>query len=148
RVGVDLEYSRVFNVIVPQWEGVHDAAELATQTAQDAADLVATAQTDVQQAADQAAQSVLQDLQAQVLAAETARGQAQAAQTAAEEARGGAEAAADQTDVQPASPTGTGIVRLTGDLGGTATAPTVPGLAGKANTTHTHTAVQISDATS
>lgn len=32
----------------------------------------------------------------------------------------------------------TGGVRLTGDFGGTATSPTVPGLAGKANTSHTH----------
>jgi hypothetical protein len=31
-----------------------------------------------------------------------------------------------------------GIVRLAGDLGGTADSPTVPGLAGKANTSHTH----------
>lgn len=36
------------------------------------------------------------------------------------------------------SPTQTGIVRLTGDLGGTATAPTVPGLAGKADSGHAH----------
>lgn len=41
-----------------------------------------------------------------------------------------------------------GIVRLAGDLGGTAASPTVPGLAGKAATVHTHTASQISDATS
>lgn len=31
-----------------------------------------------------------------------------------------------------------GVVQLAGDLGGTADAPTVPGLAGKANTSHTH----------
>lgn len=31
-----------------------------------------------------------------------------------------------------------GIVQLTGDLGGTAASPTVPGLAGKSNTGHTH----------
>lgn len=31
-----------------------------------------------------------------------------------------------------------GIVRLAGDLGGTASSPTVPGLAGKANTSHSH----------
>lgn len=37
-----------------------------------------------------------------------------------------------------------GIVQLAGDLGGTAAAPTVPGLAGKANTSHTHA---ISDVT-
>lgn len=42
------------------------------------------------------------------------------------------------TNLYSASPTQTGIVRLTGDLGGTATAPTVPGLAGKSDTGHTH----------
>lgn len=36
-----------------------------------------------------------------------------------------------------------GVVQLTGDLGGTAASPTVPGLAGKANTTHTHAASDI-----
>lgn len=40
-----------------------------------------------------------------------------------------------------------GTVQLAGDLGGTATAPTVPGLAGKANASHTHTAANISDST-
>lgn len=38
-----------------------------------------------------------------------------------------------------------GIVQLSGDLGGTATNPTVPGLAGKANTLHTHTVSQVTD---
>lgn len=65
-----------------------------------------------------------------------------------------------------ATTTAKGIVQLAGDLGGTAASPTVPGLAakanqattytktevdtslsGKANTTHTHTASQISDST-
>jgi hypothetical protein len=40
-----------------------------------------------------------------------------------------------------------GIVKLAGDLGGTAELPTVPGLAGKAATVHTHTAAQITDFT-
>lgn len=43
-----------------------------------------------------------------------------------------------------ASSSNKGIIQLTGDLGGSATAPTVPGLAGKANTNHTHA---ISDVT-
>lgn len=38
----------------------------------------------------------------------------------------------------------TGGLRLTGDLGGTATAPTVPGLAGKAATAHAHTTTEVS----
>lgn len=46
-----------------------------------------------------------------------------------------------------ATTTTKGVVQLAGDLGGTATAPTVPGLAGKANSTHTHTAATISDLT-
>jgi len=40
-----------------------------------------------------------------------------------------------------------GIVQLAGDLGGTAAAPTVPGLAGKANTSHTHAAGDITSGT-
>jgi hypothetical protein len=36
-----------------------------------------------------------------------------------------------------------GIVQLTGDLGGTASSPTVPGLAGKASTSHTHVTTDI-----
>lgn len=40
--------------------------------------------------------------------------------------------------VSDATTTTKGVVRLAGDLGGTAAAPTVPGLAGKAATTHTH----------
>lgn len=40
--------------------------------------------------------------------------------------------------IADASPSVKGIVQLSGDLGGTAASPTVPGLAGKANTAHTH----------
>jgi hypothetical protein len=40
-----------------------------------------------------------------------------------------------------------GVVRLTGDLGGTASSPTVPGLAGKANASHTHAAGDITTGT-
>ena len=36
-----------------------------------------------------------------------------------------------------------GSIRLSGDLGGTAQAPTVPGLAGKADSVHTHTSSQV-----
>lgn len=42
-----------------------------------------------------------------------------------------------------ATTTAKGIVQLAGDLGGTAAAPTVPGLAGKANTSHTHSTAQV-----
>ena len=37
-----------------------------------------------------------------------------------------------------------GGIRLAGDLGGTAQAPTVPGLAGKADSVHTHEIEQVS----
>ena len=57
----------------------------------------------------------------------------------------------DTGDVGPPAPDATdttkGIVQLAGDLGGSAAAPTVPGLAGKANTVHTHVATDISDST-
>ena len=46
-----------------------------------------------------------------------------------------------------ATTTSKGVVQLAGDLGGTAAAPTVPGLAGKAATVHTHPAADISDST-
>ena len=46
-----------------------------------------------------------------------------------------------------ATTTTKGLVQLAGDLGGTAASPTVPGLAGKADTVHTHPASQISDST-
>lgn len=46
-----------------------------------------------------------------------------------------------------ANATTKGLVQLAGDLGGTAASPTVPGLAGKANTSHTHTATDISNST-
>ncbi len=42
-----------------------------------------------------------------------------------------------------ATTTSKGIVQLAGDLGGTAAAPTVPGLAGKAATVHTHSPADV-----
>lgn len=57
----------------------------------------------------------------------------------------------DTGDPGPPAPdadaTTKGILRLTGDLGGTADTPTVPGLAGKADAVHTHVATDISDST-
>lgn len=44
-----------------------------------------------------------------------------------------------------ATPSSKGIVQLAGDLSGTATAPTVPGLAGKANTVHTHAIADVTN---
>ncbi|MBF6399797.1 hypothetical protein IU438_28925 [Nocardia cyriacigeorgica] len=54
-----------------------------------------------------------------------------------------------QGAVGPPAPDATasvkGLVQLAGDLGGTAAAPTVPGLAGKAAAVHTHPATDIED---
>lgn len=47
-----------------------------------------------------------------------------------------------------ATTTSKGKVKLAGDLGGTADAPTVPGLAGKANSVHTHAESDITNLTS
>lgn len=38
-----------------------------------------------------------------------------------------------------------GIIQLSGDLGGTASSPLVPGLSGKADSVHTHTIAQLTD---
>lgn len=40
-----------------------------------------------------------------------------------------------------------GLVKLSGDLGGTADSPTVPGLAGKASSTHVHATSDITSGT-
>lgn len=54
---------------------------------------------------------------------------------------------ASSTVVSDATTSAKGIVQLAGDLAGTAAAPTVPGLAGKANTSHTHAATDIASGT-
>lgn len=52
---------------------------------------------------------------------------------------GGGDLSADRTlTVADATTGAVGVVQLAGDLGGTATSPTVPGLAGKAAAVHTH----------
>jgi len=52
---------------------------------------------------------------------------------------GGGNLSADRTiSIADASTTAKGVVQLAGDLAGTAAAPTVPGLAGKANSSHSH----------
>lgn len=57
----------------------------------------------------------------------------------------------DTGDEGPPAPDATdsvkGILQLTGDLGGTAASPTVPGLADKADLVHTHVATDITDST-
>jgi hypothetical protein len=54
---------------------------------------------------------------------------------------------ATSTVVSDATSSTKGIVQLANDLGGTAAAPTVPGLAGKANIVHTHAASDIASGT-
>ncbi len=49
--------------------------------------------------------------------------------------------------VSDATTSAKGVVQLAGDLAGTAAAPTVPGLAGKAATSHTHAAADITSGT-
>lgn len=138
RVGTDEPYARDFAVTVPQWEQqatAVQAAEDAQQAAEDARDRAETAannaQADVDAAALAAAQQVLSDLNQQLADAQQAASDASTDAGRAETAAARAEAAADVTDVQPADENTTGIVRLTGDLGGTATNPTVPRLADK-----------------
>lgn len=53
-----------------------------------------------------------------------------------------------QNDPTPDATTSTkGVVQLTGDLGGTAASPTVPGLAAKADASHAHAATDITSGT-
>lgn len=47
------------------------------------------------------------------------------------------------TSVADATGSSKGVIQLTGDLGGTAASPTVPGLSGKADTSHTHAAADV-----
>lgn len=138
RVGADMEHSRELPVVVPRWEeiGVYvDRAETAAtdaETARAAAQtIVANGQYNVDQAADDAAASVLAQTAANASTAVAAKNSAEAAKTSAEAAATRAENAADQADVQLASPTQVGIVKLAGDLAGTANVPTVPGLSAK-----------------
>ena len=138
RVGTDMDFSRELEVVVPVWQDQDTARDQAVAAATAALgyrdqtqNIKDSAQTNVQAAADAAAASVASQTQANATTATTQAGLAGQAKTAAELARDRAEAAAGVTDIQPASPTVTGIVRLAGDLAGTSTAPTVPGLASK-----------------
>lgn len=138
RVGTEEPFARNFAVTVPAWEDLGTAVTDAQQSAQEAgvdAQRAETAannvQADVDAAALAAANQVLADLNQQLLDAQAAAGSASTDAGRAEDAADRAEGAADVADVQPASATQTGIVRLKGDLSGTATAPTVPKLLDK-----------------
>ncbi|QKY79975.1 tail protein [Gordonia phage Clawz] len=138
RVGVSLELSREYPVVVPNWESINEAVAEAAASADSAAHDATRAETaadnaqaDVNAAANAAAQSVVNQLQNYVNQSGSNAQTAEDAADRAEDAATRAENAADVTDVQLASPTQVGILKLAGDLAGTADAPTVPALAQK-----------------
>ncbi|WNM68789.1 minor tail protein [Gordonia phage Soos] len=138
RVGTTVELSREYPVVVPPWREINDAVASAAASANAAnadADRAETAannaQADVNAAANAAAQSVVDQLQNYVNQSGSNAQTAEDAADRAESAATRAENAADVTDIQLASPTQVGILKLAGDLGGTADAPTVPALSGK-----------------
>lgn len=138
RVGVSVPLSREYPVVVPNWESINDSVAAAAQSAASAAadanraeTAADNAQADVNAAANAAAQSVVGQLQNYVNQSGSNAQTSTDAANRAESAATRAENAADQADVQLASPTQVGIVKLAGDLAGTAQTPTVPGLAEK-----------------
>jgi hypothetical protein len=120
--------------------------------AQDAADAAATSATAADQSADAAAAAVNSfDLSVgNVTTVPT--GQPATASVYGGPPAWSIDLGLPQGEVGPPAPDATasvkGILQLAGDLGGTAAAPTVPGLAGKAAAVHTHAAADISDSTS
>lgn len=135
-----------------------DAASLSSTAAADSALLAgksaAAAEVsagNAQDAADEAADDVRSTLQGFVTsataskdAAKTSETNAKASEDAARQsAMDAAEAVA--SGVADATADSKGKLRLSGDLGGTADAPTVPGLAGKSNTGHTHSSAEVDD---
>ena len=124
------------------------AAQSASAAAGSASDAQASAAAAAQSegvaatAATDAADGVRSELSGLV---STASGHADdAAGSAAAAAQSAQDAASVVADGVPdASTTMKGKVKLAGDLAGTADAPTVPGLAGKANTSHTHAVADV-----
>lgn len=122
------------------------AAQTGAEAAKAAAAGSATAAKD---AATNAAAEVRTDLSGLTERAETAASAAKGSQTAAKtsetKAAEYAAAAAEvvSTGVPDATDANKGAIKLAGDLAGTADAPTVPGLAGKADTAHTHAAADV-----
>jgi hypothetical protein len=121
------------------------SASAAAGSASDAqASAAAAAQSEgvAATAATDAADGVRSELSGLV---NTASGHADdAAGSAAAAAQSAQDAASVVSDGVPdASTTMKGKVQLAGDLGGTADAPTVPGLAGKANASHVHAVADV-----
>ena len=124
------------------------AAQSASAAAGSASDAQASAAAAAQSegvaatAAADAADGVRSELSGLVSAASGhADDAADSAAAAAQSAQDAASVVAD--GVPDASTTMKGKVQLAGDLGGTADAPTVPGLARKANASHTHAVADV-----
>lgn len=118
-----------------------DAQESATN-AQASAAAASQSEGVAATAATDAANGVRSELSGLV---STASGHADAAASSAAAAAQSAQDAASVVSdgVPDASTSMKGKVKLAGDLGGTADAPTVPGLAEKANTSHTHAVTDV-----
>ena len=133
-----------------------DAAALSSTAAADSALLAgqSAAAADVsagnaQDAADEAANDVRVTLQGFVASATASKDAAAVSETNA----AASEDAARQSAIDAAEAVASGVadatadskgkLRLAGDLGGTADAPTVPGLAGKADVGHTHVTADV-----
>lgn len=133
-----------------------DAAALSSTAAADSALLsgqnAAAAEVsagNAQDAADEAADDVRSTLSGFVTAASASKDAAKTSETNA----AGSAAAALQSEINAAEAVSSGVpdatseskgkLRLAGDLGGTADAPTVPGLADKSDKTHTHTSGEV-----
>lgn len=148
----DTAWTARSNAIAAKNEAVaaQSAAETAREQAEEHAGYAADSCSQAQDAATNAAadvraelNSIKSDAQSAASASATSAGQSA---DSAEQARLSAESAAEvvSSGVPDATTTIKGKVKLAGDLGGSAEAPTVPGLAQKAALSHSHT---ISDVT-
>jgi len=147
----DTAWTARSNALTAKNEAVE--AQTAAQTAQAKAEEHAGSAADscsqAQDAATNAADDVRGELQglrteAQTAATASATSAGESADSA-EQARLSAESAAEavSSGVADATPTIKGKLKLAGDLGGSADAPTVPGLGQKAEKVHTHTIGQV-----
>ncbi|AIT62187.1 hypothetical protein [Corynebacterium doosanense] len=118
------------------------AANTASQKAADAAGSASASSGSASTASQKADLATSAANTASTKAADSA---ASAAAAAASEKKAADTAAAGVAD---ATTTAKGKVKLAGDLAGTADAPTVPALAGKANTGHTHPRADVTGLTS
>lgn len=122
-------------------KGSQGAAAVSAQAAASsatAASASASAARNSQTAASSAQQAAVASQQAAAASASAAKDSQDAAAASAAQA-----ADVVSSGVPDATADTKGKVRLAGDLGGTADAPTVPGLAGKANASHTHSQADI-----